>query len=560
MSSPVSEFKRVLDEVTRETKEHGLMRWISRATDDDPRRRYNFAVGNIPFVMSFPYYNNCYLRYSEEEVGEDTRKQVINHHADEDATHALLFLEDIRRLKLEDVWGLDKPSVTLWGLLLNPRMHPLMRVASARIGAVVRSSDASPPLRFLHIEQIEREGNVFFQNTTAVARRIERELGMKPVYFGEYHLNRETGHVDIDEFELLNYTPDETVRGHSLLEHKRELSTVFLDTQLENALLFDQVKTPGELFARGLDEELRYYESRCYENWAGRIPSPWEGLAKLSEVHVKREDHPQKRIWQAWQKVVQGYADHRFVPLIGKRGKTDPAYTLRSVLLLFALRVCMLHTFFRDDLYREDLDGDAGDACEMDPVELAAHRRVNTLCRMLSTEPIGLLADWRTLGLDDAPWSLDQWLHFWFLDERWAKAEQEAMHALRREAHAVRHHPILRYWMIMVFDTTGMVVFPTTQPVARAYFEQEHGRPLTYLEGNVHLRYHLVTDDWMTSLDLGDLTTLRPLTPAEERQAFRIFDVYARLMRRQFDKLAELLEADGDCVYNVLRPGSATGL
>jgi len=66
-----------------------------------------FGIPILGFVLAFPYYNERYLTYPERDA-LDVVRDVIDDHAREDATRAALFLDDLRRLDLARVWGIEQ--------------------------------------------------------------------------------------------------------------------------------------------------------------------------------------------------------------------------------------------------------------------------------------------------------------------------------------------------------------------------------------------------------------------------------------------------------------------
>ncbi len=253
-------------------------------------------------------------------------------------------------------------------------------------------------------------------------------------------------------------------------------------------------------------------------------------------------------MWAAWRDLREAVRDHPFYARTEARAAKDPGYVLRCYVTLFAARTAMLRPLYLHDLYRHDLDG----LPDSDDPHIADHQRVNLLCRMLATEPVGLLEDWNVLGLDRRlGWSMQDSLRFWFLDERWMADEMAALHAVRRQAHAAVHHPALRYWFMNGIDAIGDVVFNLTYPIALAYQEREGGRWPLYMGGEHHLLYETVRKDWRTCIEPSDLTEA-PLSADAEAQALQILTVIRHRLLPQFDKLVELLDSSASSVRDAL--------
>src|SRR6185369_12317807 len=97
----------------------------------------------------------------------DRLAEVINGHAREDRTHAALFLRDMRALDLAKVWGINRASLMLWTLWVSPMLDTAQRNFARRIRALLSVKDEWPPFRYLHVEQLELDGNLLFSAATA---------------------------------------------------------------------------------------------------------------------------------------------------------------------------------------------------------------------------------------------------------------------------------------------------------------------------------------------------------------------------------------------------------
>ena len=159
-----------------------------------PRERLGFVPCMAPFIMDFGDLNTYVLR---DESSDDPHQVLVNLHSYEDDHHWPWYLEDLTLLGhdhwrstsdvLREVYG-DRTSVNR--LLAGKLAHLLY--------------GATPIERLVIIEAIEETGNVLFELTARLARRIEQDEGIELRYLGDYHLALESGHaMDGDDHRTL---------------------------------------------------------------------------------------------------------------------------------------------------------------------------------------------------------------------------------------------------------------------------------------------------------------------------------------------------------------------
>lgn len=152
------------------------------------RGKLSFCPAAIDFVMGFRDLNLYYVRYPEPQ---DALERTLNEHAAEDATHASLFLQDWEILGVDAQLGWT-PRELYWFITSDDTLEA-RRLDFELASMVHRNRD--PRMRFAIIESMEAAGNVFFRATVPIAAELQRQGLRELPYFGEYHLARETGHL-----------------------------------------------------------------------------------------------------------------------------------------------------------------------------------------------------------------------------------------------------------------------------------------------------------------------------------------------------------------------------
>jgi len=180
-----------------------------------------FAPAIGYFILSFRDINDFVLPY---ENPTDALRLAINNHAVEDSTHYRLFLEDWEKLggdRLLDPYNhlIPVPNTQQDHRLAATETYHDGLSASLRVLSFLWSDAANkhnrkllfqltkllnltedPIIRFAAIEAVEQTGLVMFRATSALVKEIvsdkkHAEIQKEYRYFGEYHLDLETGHL-----------------------------------------------------------------------------------------------------------------------------------------------------------------------------------------------------------------------------------------------------------------------------------------------------------------------------------------------------------------------------
>lgn len=528
----------LLTAVSAELEDDPLYEWIASSHHTDPRRHYDSFIPILGFILTFPYYNDRYLAYHDpssldgatgsgrpQEV--QALRDVINEHVREDCTHARLFLHDLRLLDLASIWGLERPSTALWTLWVSPMLNPAQAVLRRRIQPLVGENDAWPPFRYLHIEQLEQDGHLLFSAAAHKSRAIVEATGAAPLYFGEFHLDREAGHVGGAEFTDVVLSPAQAAHAKEIITRKHAASVEMNRIMHRFAVQAQEVDHAGVLLVREQEARLARTRQRIAEHAGGALPAPsW---------HIRpQEDTGQRDLIAAWQRHHDEFVHHPFAELLRAADGPEAAFALRCAALLFAARICSLHPFYLFDCRPADDTAPGGNV-------------VRFLCRTFSTEAQIFFHDWQVLQMDERlPWDMAMLLEWIFFDPTYGQPEMEALHEFRRETMRIDDDPLIKYWALMAVHFMSRAFFGATGPVTEAFARENPDLPpLVYFSGVHHLHYDEAASNWISPPHPTSLAGL-PITDQQRRRILDLMDTFARVGRRQFDHLARALTIDRD--------------
>ena len=208
-----------------------------------PLQRLGFAPCIAHFILSFGDLNKYIFR---DEASDDDIQKLVNEHTYEDDHHWHWFLLDLEELGFNRPKGFTDTLRFLWS-----DETFITRQLSYQLSACTLTAD--PVIKMAAIEAIEATGNVLFRHTTQVAQELEAITGREYIYFGQFHLNVETGHAVGDE------------------NTEAQLAAVVLSVEMEQQAL--QVVTHVfEIFTSWLDEMLTYAQTRPVCDWISPAP------------------------------------------------------------------------------------------------------------------------------------------------------------------------------------------------------------------------------------------------------------------------------------------------
>jgi hypothetical protein len=183
-------------------------RWLS---DDSiaAADRLAFSPMALDFIMGFRDFNRYYVIYPEPR---NELEEALNAHAREDETHSLLLLEDWSSMQMDERLGWAPRDLYWW--MTSEETSRSRRLDFELMQMVWENPD--PLVRFAIIESMEAAGSVFFRRTVPLADDLEKRTGRPFPYFGKYHLDRETGHLqNADEKAFFRAPMSDATRDHA---------------------------------------------------------------------------------------------------------------------------------------------------------------------------------------------------------------------------------------------------------------------------------------------------------------------------------------------------------
>lgn len=207
--------KRILEFIEQKKREQDESAFLvfMRNRSIDPAKRFSFAPCMAPFVMSFADLNKYVLR---EKNPKDRYQEIINTHTEEDDHHFGLFLTDLRTLGVDSPMTFSDALSRLWG-----KRCARTRQAVYALTKLIVSADSR--MRLVIVEAIESAGNTAFKRYNEVAAEFHAATKQRLHYFGEAHLNLESGHamgtVNVEsELSAMVLSDDEVKEARKLVE------------------------------------------------------------------------------------------------------------------------------------------------------------------------------------------------------------------------------------------------------------------------------------------------------------------------------------------------------
>jgi hypothetical protein len=443
---------------------HSLYRWIQ--SDSIPLEdRFAFAPVFVTYIMSFSDLNKWFLRYT---APRNQLERAINEHTLEDETHSRLLLEDWRKLGFDERLGWQSCRTIEW-YYSSPETEVFREYGMEIIEMCVLNPDA--PVRYAFMEAIEACGHVFFAVTSQVATELTAKSGMEYRYFGDYHFQKETGHLMAETDCLGDLVLDREHRSTA----ERLVNRIF------------------DMFVVENDHLLRYAvrATARHGGWlAGEAAQAGSGLGD----QAARQDTPPPRRRSDGGRIsrtqapIQVLLDERKQKTAGHalfewmRSDTGPSAKekLRRLVPLWTPDVMGYKDLSRYALaYRNPAD----------PYQ----RAINRWTADLQSHHQLFLRDWDALGLDVAlGWNASETLSFYCLS-RYTEIQRRNMATFVRLAYA-HPAPILRFWLIEALEATGHSFFAATKCLAERV-EQVTNCQLDYLADRHHVAHHVLEED-----------------------------------------------------------------
>lgn len=418
---------RVLDHVRDQAASlasHRLFEWLADDTVE-PRARLLFLPMAIDFVMGFRDLNNYFIVYPEPS---SELERALNVHAAEDATHSRMFLADWDALAIDELlqWA---PRDLYWWMTCD-RTEPARRLDFELSSMVFHAKD--PLMRFPIIESMEAAGNVFFQRTVPIVRRLAETTGKDYPYFGEYHLHRESGHLqNTDERSFA----EAELPAAQCSEACSTVSRVFE--------IFDAHFEMWRVQAKAIHEAGWDYRPRAVATANVDLrPEPARNLSRYMSL-----DYPPESTGRGADLVEMRRAafdelwDSPFYTWIREEWPDQFGRKVRYFLLQWVVDNWACSDYFVfDTTYRAP--------------DSPAERGINRLSILYASEMKRRYVEWETLQFDDyTNWTTLQALEHYWLDEQ-VERHREIFADLRKLT-LQYPDPLYRYWIMKCFVRFG---------------------------------------------------------------------------------------------------------
>jgi hypothetical protein len=406
-------------------EDHPLHTWLVTPEDGvEPEQKLWFALYFTNFIMYFRELNLYHISYRDGRERDapplDPQREAISAHADEDMTHSRMFMRDLRTLDWDGLLGW-KPSELYWWLFLSGVNEDLRRRVTQITKLVIEAED--PVVRFAVVESIEACGNALFRHTGGPAADFQGRTGKELIYWGAFHLARETGHaVDDDAFDHAVLTPAQREAA------RRKSTRIFELIDEQNS---DMLRLAQETISQGGFGHRRAVHAtppRQLET----VPGPevfdfnfWPD----SDAHESQHE-----IQATWRKLRSALRDSEHMRFFTAADLDEAIAKLRFAVLYSATDTCGTPTVYKYMLPY--------------PIPVNAQQRaINRLSKRFGRRAAMLFVDWQSLQLDEClNWPLSRTLDFIYLDK--------ATDSHRDTRGIITHHidvtldPVLRYWTI----------------------------------------------------------------------------------------------------------------
>jgi hypothetical protein len=185
----VREIRRYIEGRTDEQRGSPFIAWLSDDTVPARDRLTRWLPCAAPWVFGFKDLNGVLLTYPDEEAARDRYKRAINDHVHEDATHWMLYLEDLLRLEFDAELTFPEVLRFLWGNETRSQ-----RLAVYKLSVLAARAE-TPLLRYCLIAALESFAHLLFATLQRVAISYAGQSGLELHYVGAVHAAKEPGHL-----------------------------------------------------------------------------------------------------------------------------------------------------------------------------------------------------------------------------------------------------------------------------------------------------------------------------------------------------------------------------
>ncbi|MEU8124841.1 hypothetical protein AB0C21_39535 [Spirillospora sp. NPDC049024] len=451
------------------------------------------------FSMGFRDVNKWVFRYPE---AADDLERGINVHTFEDQTHSRLFLEDWKRLGLNERLGW-KASDTLWWLF-QAEVNEIARDHGVYFLSMAVADDKDPLLRFAQSEMMEALGAVFFKHASKIAIRFTEQTGTELPYMGPFHLALETGHMDCEEiFQEQHLDEPRRRRALELADTIYRIFSEQLDMWLIYAQKYIDTGNPPRPPAQP-----------PIDSGAGAVPGP----RPTADGPVHHSQEPLQRLLTERRKRSEA---HPFYSWLENRGdRVTAIQALQRFIPMWTMDIMGYRDLNRYAMRYAEPSGDL-------------HRAVNSWVDDLTTHNTLFLNDWKQLGLDEIlGWNGSDTLEFCYLDPQ---TDVHRRNIVKFTELAVGNDdPLLRLWLMHALETSGEPFFRRTKALADEAEATTDVR-LDYLGDRHEIAHQTPAPSAAPAAHFKD----RPLEPAAREAA-------AHMIETVYDAADEQLEISLD--------------
>jgi hypothetical protein len=500
---------KVVDEWRDRIEDHPLHRWLIADDGVPPENKLWFSLYFANFIMYFRELNLYHISYRDDR-SLDAQRESLSAHADEDMTHSKLFMRDFKTLGWDDLLGWHPSEVLHW-LFSSEVNADLRRRTTAITKLVIEAQD--PMVRYAVVESIEACGNALFRHTERVAERYTARTGRELVYWGAFHLARETGHaVDDDAFEGV------------VLSHEQRTAAIRRAVRL-----YELIDEQNSDMLR-LAQETLSQDGFGTRRW--RHATPPEKIDAIEGPEVfdfnfwpANPHQSQQAVYAELKRCVQAVHDSGALSFFES---DDLSGDLDESLARLRLAAMFIAT---------DTTGTPTVYQHMVPYSFpvnAAERAINRLAERFGRRADMLYVDWASLELDRRlNWPVSRMLEFIYLDR--ATETHRDLRAVITHHIDVTTDPVLRYWTIVALKTLTATYADAIGRLA-ARVERQIGRPLPYL--SLKLNPNLPDLEPDPEADAIRFESL-PIEPAAAEHATALVREIYQAVQRRLDAMLE---------------------
>lgn len=408
------------------------------------KNKLMFAPVMAHFVMNFRDMNKWVIRFA---TTDSKFKSVINAGTTEDETHSRLFLEDWRKLYLDDKLNWKASDIIYW-LFISPEMECFRKYGVEFMRLCVDDNN-DPILRYSHSESGETCGNVFFSKISPIADEVAHELGVQLRYFGSFHLDLENGHV---------------WKSEGVFENEVLLPEYYDKVRNLSQRMFDIFTGIHDAFYH---YTLKYIVKHEVHNFSNLVKTEGKILTPPSEINITQTQKNNEEIIHYVDSYLREIDEHPFFDWV-KSSTINAELKIKYFIPLWIVDI-MMYRDINNYIFTYMCPGSMGEIL------------INDYARHLACHSALFYNDWKALKLDDMlRWSASDTLEFIFLN---TDMDSHRKNLVNFSLHGMKNKdPLIRFWFMMILELSGKSFFSVIGQVAMQA-ESECNISLPYLTG-----------------------------------------------------------------------------